>query len=198
MIKNYIFDFGQVIVNFDTKYMTSVYIKEPKNIKMVEEVVFDRFYWDKLDAGIITDEEVKQGICSRLPLKLQKEACAVYDNWYKNLTFIEGMPELLRAIKAKGGRLYLLSNISIGFAENYSIVSKIKEVLDMFDGIVFSGTIGKTKPNKEIFEYLLNKYTLKAEESVFIDDNMNNVLAAEKVGIKGYLFKGKADDLNIF
>ena len=42
MIENYIFDFGQVIVNFDTEYLTSIYIKEPKNAKIVEKVVFDR------------------------------------------------------------------------------------------------------------------------------------------------------------
>ena len=70
MTKNYIFDFGQVIVRFDTYFMTSVYVKETENIKLVEQVVFDRLYWDKLDAGTITDTQVKEGICSRLPYKL--------------------------------------------------------------------------------------------------------------------------------
>lgn len=190
MIKNYIFDFGQVIVKFDTEYMTSVYVNDYEKVKMVEVVVFDRLYWDKLDAGTISDEEVKQGICNRLPENLRQIACEVYDNWYRNLLFIEGMPELLKDIKSNGGKLYLLSNISIGFAENYSSVPEIKEVLDMFDGLVFSGPIGITKPDKEIFEYLLNKYDLKAEDSIFIDDNINNILGAESAGIKGYLFNG--------
>lgn len=188
MFKNYIFDFGQVIVKFDTKHMTSVYVNEPENIKLVEEVVFDRLYWDKLDAGTITDEEVKDSICSRLPENLKESACAVYDNWYRNLPFVEGIPELLRKIKANGGKLFLLSNISKGFAENYAAVPQLKELFDMFDGLVFSGPIGIIKPNKEIFDYILSKYNLKANESVFIDDNENNISGAQKAKINGFLF----------
>lgn len=188
MFKNYIFDFGQVIIKFDTEYMTSVYINKPEDIKLVEEVVFDRLYWDKLDAGTITDDEVKESICSRLPENLRESACKVYDNWYRNLPFVEGIPELLRKIKANGGKLFLLSNISKGFAENYATVPQLKELFDMFDGLVFSGTIGIIKPNKEIFDYILSKYNLKANESVFIDDNENNILGAKRAKINGFLF----------
>lgn len=195
MIKNYIFDFGQVIVRFDPFYITSQYIENKDDINLVQEVVFDRFYWDKLDAGTITDEEVKKGICSRLPESLQKRACEVYDNWYRNLPFIDGMPELLRKIKSEGGRLFLLSNISIGFAENYVSVPEIKEVFDLFDGLVFSGPLGITKPKKDIFEYLLNKHNLKAEECIFIDDNKENIFGAERMGIKGCIFNGNKEEL---
>ncbi len=72
MIKNFIFDFGEVLVKFDTEYMTSRYIKNLDDVKLVEAVVFDRLYWDKLDEGSITDEEVKQGLRSRLPENLRK------------------------------------------------------------------------------------------------------------------------------
>ncbi len=188
MFKNYIFDFGQVIVKFDTEYMTSVYVKNAKDIKLVEEVVFDRLYWDKLDAGTITDEEVKEGIRSRLPERLSESGCSVYENWYWNLPFVDGILDRIRKIKQNGGRLFLLSNISKGFAENYAAVPKLNELFALFDGLVFSGPLGITKPNKEIFHYLLEKYNLKAEETIFFDDNKNNILGAEKVGIKGYLF----------
>ncbi len=70
-------------------------------------------------------------------------------------------------------------------------------VFDLFDGLVFSGPLGITKPSKEIFEYLLDKYNLKAEESVFIDDNAGNVTGAESVGIKGLLFKGSAEIMSL-
>lgn len=188
MFKNYIFDFGQVIVKFDTKYMTSVYISDQEDICLVEKVVFDRIYWDKLDAGTITDEEVKEGIKSRLPERLQVKACTVYDNWYHNLPFVDGIQELLCKIKSKGGRLFLLSNISKGFAGNYIHISKIKELFDMFDGLVFSAPIGMTKPSKEIFNYVINKYNLKADETVFIDDNENNILGAQNAGLSAFLF----------
>ncbi len=193
MVKNYIFDFGEVLVKFDTEYMTSVYVKNSKDAKLVEEVVFDRLYWDKLDEGSITDDEVKQGVCSRLPNALHQKACLVYDNWYKNVPFIKGMPEILREIKSNGGHLYLLSNISKTFAESYHTVPEIKQVLDMFDGLVFSAELGITKPNKEIFNYLLRHYNLKCEESVFIDDRINNIIGAQAAGIKTILFEGSVD-----
>ena len=195
MTKNYIFDFGQVIVRFDTYFMTSVHVKETENIKLVEQVVFDRLYWDKLDAGTITDTQVKEGICSRLPYKLHKAACLVYDNWYYNLPFVNGMVELLSEIKAGGGKLYLLSNISKGFAENYKNVMALKSLFEIFDGLVFSAPIGLTKPDKEIFDHILLKYDLKPEETVFIDDNINNILGARASGIKGYLFDGDVSRL---
>ena len=58
MYKNFIFDFGQVIVKFEPEYMTSAYVKNAEDVKLVKDIAFDRLYWDKLDAGIITDEEV--------------------------------------------------------------------------------------------------------------------------------------------
>lgn len=195
--KNFIFDFGQVIVKFDTEYMTAAYINEP-DIKAVEEVVFDRLYWDRLDAGTITDDEVREGICGRLPKELQDNACKVYDNWYKNLNFIDGMPELIKDIKAKGGKLYLLSNISETFAKEYKNAPNIAEILSLFDGLVFSAPLGITKPNKEIFDYILNEYNLNPYETVFIDDNEKNASASCKENISGYLFDGDVDKLKSY
>ena len=200
MIKNYIFDFGQVLVRFNPCFMTSVYIENKKDCDLAKEVIFDRLYWDKLDAGTITDNEVLDGIFSRLPEYLHNDAKKVYLNWYYNLPLIDGMTELLTEIKSKGAKLYLLSNISIGFADNYKNVPELKAVLDLFDGLVFSGKIGLTKPNKEIFEHLIVKYNLKAEECVFIDDSPVNINGAENAGIKACLFNGDAKELrkNLF
>ena len=195
MYKNFIFDFGQVIVKFDPEFMTKVYIENPNEVKAVEDIIFDRLYWDKLDEGTITDDEVKEGICSRVPKHLKEKACLVYDNWYENIPFIEGMPELLKEIKQKGGKLYLLSNISKGFAENYKNVPALAETFDLFDGLVFSGPIGIVKPSKEIFNYLLSKYNINAEESVFIDDNKNNIEGAQKLGINAVIFEGVTNKL---
>lgn len=195
MIKNYVFDFGQTLVRFDPRYMTSVYVRKSEKIEQIASAVFDRLYFDKLDAGTITDEEVKRKICDRLPKELQDKACLVYDNWYYNLPIIDGIPELLKEIKDNGGRLFLLSNISCGFAENYNRIAGINELLSFFDGLVFSGEIRMVKPDKNIFEYLLNKYDLSAAECVFIDDNKNNTLTAESLGIKSILFDGNVSKL---
>ena len=195
MIKNYIFDFGNVLVKFDTDELTAVCVSDKETRALIRDVVFDREYWDKLDAGAITDDEVKAAIRSRLPKELGDTACEVFDRWIYLDTPINGMPDVVKDIKKSGGKLYLLSNISVGFAENYHKNPFVKELFSHFDGLVFSGPLGITKPHKEIFEYLLDKYALSADECIFIDDRADNIEGAEKAGIKGCHFDGNAENL---
>lgn len=195
MFENFIFDFGQVLISFDPYYMTKAYIEDENDCLLSMDVIFDRVYWDRLDMGTITDDEVKEGICSRLPNRLHEKAMAVYDNWMFHLPFIDGMKEVIVSLKEKGKKLYLLSNISIGFSEKYYKVPEIAKLLSLFDGLVFSGPIGLIKPSKDIFNHILSVYSLKAKESIFIDDNEKNIEGAKSVGIEGYLFDGDATKL---
>ena len=193
MIKNYIFDFGNVLTVFCPKKLTALYISNEKSIKEISDVVFDHKHWNKLDSGFITDDEIREIISSRVPCELKEIALKVYNDWIYNLTPINEMIEIVKDMKKKGKKLYLLSNISIGFAEVYESIKWIKELFLVFDGVVFSGPLKMAKPQKEIFEYTLDKYNLSAEESLFIDDKEENVKGAEDVGINGYLFDGNAD-----
>ena len=193
--RNYIFDFGNVIVHFEPEIMMRPYISGNADMRLAGEVIFDRAYWDKLDAGSITDGEVIAGIRSRLPERLHKSAVDTYLNWYHNLPYFDGMYELIKEIKENGGKLYLLSNISAGFAADYKNVKPLRDLFAFFDGLVFSGTVKTAKPDLKIFEYLLEKYGLKADESIFIDDNANNINAAEQIQIKGYLFDGNVEKM---
>ena len=195
MIKNYIFDFGNVLAEFYPEKLTKPYVEDEKLRKEISEIAFDRLYWDKLDDGSITDEEVKVGILSRTDEKTGEIACRVYDNWINSLTPVPNMEKLIYDIRKTDKKLYLLSNISIGFAERYGEAKWIKELFACFDGLVFSGPLGKVKPDREIFEHLLGEYNLKAEECLFIDDSEKNIFGAENVGIKGYLFDGDAEKL---
>ena len=195
MLKNYIFDFGKVLVRLNHEKLAEMYIEDENYRKAVCDAVFDRLYWDRLDLGTVTDEEVREGFCSRLPKELHKGACAVYDNCIYHQNPIVEMKQLLKDIKRQGGRLFLLSNISCGFAENYHKNPQLKNLFSQFDGLVFSGPLGIAKPDVRIFEYLLNKFNLEANESIFIDDLLVNVEGAQKVGIKGYVFDGDAKKL---
>ena len=198
MIQNIIFDFGNVLARFSPEEMTAAYIQDPEDIRIACEVIFDRLYWDRLDDGTITDEEVIAGICSRLPARLHGDACRVYREWIELLPPIPGMQELVRDIRAAGRKLYLLSNISIGFAENYSSNPWVGELFSLFDGLVFSAPLGITKPHREIFGHLLQHHGLRAEDCIFIDDSPRNIAGCEAAGIRGYLFREDADALRSF
>jgi len=195
MVKNYIFDFGNVLAKFDPFKLTEPYVLDKEKVKYISEVVFDRLYWNKLDDGTITDEELKKEVRKRLPEELGDVACRVYDNWINTLTPVEGMHELISDMHKQGRKIYLISNISKGFADYYSRVPWIKEMFDCFEDLVFSGVLGMIKPDKEIFEYLLKKHNLKPAESIFIDDSEKNINGAVAVGIEGYLFDGDVKKL---
>ena len=198
MIKNYIFDFGNVITEFIPEKLAEPYIEDKSTLKTVCDVVFDRLYWDKLDVGTITESEVKNAFSDRLPNELYDTACSVFDNWINHLTPIKGICDLIAELKNKNSKLYLLSNISVRFSNEYKNVSWIKDLFELFDGMVFSGTIGLVKPGKDIFEYVLNEFNLKADECLFIDDSLKNIHGAEQMGINGYLFDGDTEKLHNF
>lgn len=190
-----IFDFGNVLIRFSPAYITGAYVHDPADAKLVREVMFDRLYWDRLDEGSITDSEVKKSACQRIPQRLQEDACRVYDHWYEHLPEIKGMRTLLLDLKAAGRKLYLLSNISLGFEQGYPRVPALRELLSLFDGCVFSGSIGMVKPCEKIYLHLLSKYELRREDCVFIDDSPLNVRGALHVGMESIRFDGNVDSL---
>ena len=94
---------------------------------------------------------------------------------------------LIRSLKEKGYRVYLLSNYPDKLADmHWSRFSFLKEL----DGYIVSAKVKLAKPDRAIYELLLNKYGLTAGECVFIDDRQDNVDAAIEVGMKGILFTG--------
>lgn len=195
MIKNYVFDLGQVLAVFDPAALTAACVDDSETADLIRRTVFDRLYWDGLDAGTMTDEEARAGFCSRLPAHLHGTACRVYDTWVEHMAPIDGMQELVRDIKKQGGRLYLLSNTGVSFAEGWHRNPWLNRLLPLFDGMVVSGVVKLVKPDRKIFEHLLSRYELKAEETVFVDDNAKNIASCEALGIGGYLFDGDAQKL---
>lgn len=191
MIKNVFFDFGQVLGHFIPCDLTKVYVKDENDIELIAEVVFDRLYWDALDEGKITDEQVMEAVYKRLPERLHELAHKVYCNWIYNMPEVEGMEEIVIGVKNKGINICVLSNISKLFVDHYTEIS----ILRHFDRFIFSSAVGLVKPNKDIFEYALKKQGFKPEETLFIDDNQNNILGAKSVGINGYVFDGDVKKL---
>ena len=121
-IKNVIFDFGQVIIKFVPEIMVSPYVTDKEDKELMCQVLFDRLYWDKLDKGTITNEEVLKLVKERLPERLWEVSDKIYYNWIYNVPEIEGMRDLIIKLKEKYGvGIYLLSNISNYFVYNLRI-----------------------------------------------------------------------------
>ncbi len=195
MIKNVVFDFGKVLVHFEPSYMVGKYVTDAEDARLLETVVFDRLYWDRLDAGTVTDEAVVEACRTRLPERLWSVAERIYYDWIYNIPEIAGMRELICRIRdTYGVRLFLLSNISTYFADHADEIP----VLDLFEKCIFSSVCGKIKPSREIFEYLCAECGILPEETLFVDDNAANIAGARDVGITGYLFDGDAEKLRLY
>lgn len=192
MIKNVVFDFGQVLVHFDPAYMARQYVTNEEDALLLEKVVFDRLYWDALDAGTISQEAVVEACRTRLPSHLWEVAEKLIWNWIYLIPPMEGMNEVVLHLKhTYGVKLFLLSNISLYFAEHACEFPILAEM----DRCIFSSVCGYTKPSKEIFAYLCESCEIDPAQTLFVDDNAANVAAAEKMGIKTYHFDGNAAKL---
>lgn len=191
MIKNLIFDFGNVVIQFIQPNIVSKVTTNPVEHALLLEAVFGKGKFEETDRGLISADEHKVITKKQLPEYLHKKADELLDVWYIDLPVTDGMEQLIKDAKKAGYKIYLLSNINIQFAENTDKVP----VLKLFDGIMLSSLVKHVKPEKEIYHALLDKYNLKAEESIFVDDRKINIDGGEAVGIKGYLFDGDTEKL---
>ncbi len=195
MIKNIVFDLGNVLIRFDEENMVGKYVSDKEDATLLRTVILDRLYWDKLDAGTLSDEEAVEAFKTRLPERLWAVSKEIYYNWIYNIPPIEGMEELVQDLKRENrARLFLLSNISTYFAENEGVLP----VLSLLEKRIYSAVCGMVKPNREIFEYLCRECNILPEETLFIDDNTANIAGAQAVGITGYLFDGDAKKLRAY
>ena len=194
-IKNIVFDFGNTLVRFDPLYIVSQTISDPEDAKLLCEVVFDRIYFDRLDEGTITDDEVFADYKNRLPERLWADAEAVYRSWIYNMPEIEGMRELILYVKEKYGvSVFLLSNISQYFVDHASEIP----MLALMDKCVFSCVCGKVKPDVAIFEHLCRECEIIPEQTIFVDDLESNIEGARRAGLCGYHFDGDASKLRTY
>ena len=191
MIKNIIFDFGNVVIKFVPRDIVAKVTTEQTEHALLLDAVFGKGCFEETDRGLVSLEQHKALTRAKLPEYLHRKADKLLDSWYLDLPVMCGMENLLNDCKKAGYKIYLLSNINIQFAENTNKVP----ILKLFDGLMLSSYVKHVKPEKEIYHALLDRYNLKAEECIFVDDRKINVDGGEAVGIKGYLFDGDTEKL---
>lgn len=189
MIKNIIFDLGNVLVSF----MPSEFFNKknyPENIKaIILSDIFGSKEWAMLDNGEITTPEAIEAIA--LKSSLNKEEITHVFNLRVELMFpLDENVKLLQGLKKRGFRLYFLSNFPIDIFEE---IRSGYYFFKYFDGGIISAEVKYSKPNNRIYEILLEKYSLIPEECLFIDDLEVNVKAAKIAGMKGLVTYGSQE-----
>lgn len=184
-ITTIIFDLGGVLVDWNPEY---VFLKEfkgdRKKMKWFLENICTMDWNEQMDAGKLikdaTNEKIKEFPQHEHLIRMY------YGKWENMLKGeISDTVNILKALHSTDYKLFALTNWS---AETFPVAIKRFDFLKLFDGIVVSGQIKMLKPEKEIYEYILNKYKLKSSECIFIDDRLSNVKGAELVGMHGIKF----------
>ena len=189
MIKNVIFDFGNVIGRFQPTEIAGKYTENNADAALLAEVIFgDR--WADLDAGRVEYAEYIYESLTRLPERLHDAATRLFRGWCGDLAVMESTERLIDTLRARGYGLYILSNAPVCFSEsvreNYPITAK-------FDGAVYSAEIRMEKPKAEIYRHLIDKYELDPDECLFLDDKPVNVEGARACGMHAEVYDGNGD-----
>lgn len=181
MLKNIIFDVGNVLVGFRWKEMlTEDHGMSDEVADEIGERVFPDDIWTDLDAGRINVATARERFCAKYPDNAEDIA------WFLDNAELMRVdrPEVWKRVarlKECGYNIYLLSNYSKELFECHTNGADFHKYLD---GGVVSYQVQALKPDREIYDILIDKYSLKAEESIFFDDREDNTEAAQKLGIR--------------
>lgn len=184
MIKNVVFDIGNVLVKFDwADFMKSLGICGDEFERTANATVRDPD-WNEIDRGVLSDEEVLNLFIENDP-EMEPVLRKFFSNFKGLLKKFSYTNEWIKSLKSRGYGVYCLSNMS------YKAVRECDDVFDfleLLDGYILSCDVKLIKPDKAIYEALFSKYGLVPEESVFVDDLQANVEAARNTGMKGIVF----------
>ncbi len=184
-IKTLIFDIGNVIFTFNPEDFLQKILGDAKKGSECFSLMVCSPEWQELDKGLLSIEKAKHIFIQRDP-SLKNEVELFFEQWLDMFQPIEPTIQLLDTLREKGYKLYILSNF---IRESFEALSPKMTFLQKFDGIVTSYSIGMAKPERNIYEHVLNKFRLNANQCVFIDDMQVNVDGAETVGISTILFE---------
>ncbi|MFO7794699.1 MAG: HAD family hydrolase [Promethearchaeati archaeon] len=191
MIKNIIFDLGNVLINFKPDKFLLNFTKDRKKIKNFVNDVPKSKIWFDLDRGKFSINQAYEIFLKKYPE--YKELLKKFfedDRWMDMLTPITQNVEIVKLLKKEGYNLYILSSF---IKEAFEYIESRYTFLSLFDGRVISYQEGMIKPEKEIYQILLKRYNLRPEECLFIDDHKIILEPAKKLGMKVIHYQNSKD-----
>lgn len=179
MIKNIVFDLGNVIL----KGSPNIVLEQIKIDKKQYESIKNDFFndWKSLDLGESTLREQLEKC--KFDFEIDSEIEEKLLHYYKYRPFNVEILELIKELKNKGYKIYILSN------NNKEAEKYLLEIPDFkaFDGWIFSCDYQIMKPDPKIYNILFETYNLKPEECFFIDDSRKNIETGNKLGMAGFV-----------
>ena len=183
MIKNIIFDIGNVILNFDIDRVLNNITGDSSEQKFIMDNIYNSPEWTMynfIDTGLLDRKSCIKLQCDRSNHK-NDELIRRFWLTYNEYAYVDvRVIELIKKLRKKY-KIYLLSNMN----EYTFEYLKKSDLFSVVDGYIMSFEVNQVKPYEGIYRSLLKKYNLISNECIFIDDNINNIFTANKLGIHG-------------
>ncbi len=180
MYKNILFDLGGVLIEFNPRlFLLERFANEELENKLYD-ISFGSDTWLQLDQGVITRRDANKIMLEKaIAMGKKFEMNTIINDWQDTLRTKEDTSKLLKLLRFNNYSLYYASNMA---PDTLELIKK-RHFWPFFRGGVASCDIKINKPDERFFKYLLIKYNLNINETIFIDDTLENVFAARNLGL---------------
>ena len=190
MIRNIVFDMGNVLLRFDPQlFIERAGVEDEADRKLLQKELFRSLEWVQMDRGVRTEPEVLEILRQRLPDRLHGTLETLLMRWERPILPIPGMAEFVRDCRQAGYGIYLLSNASKRLHEYWKSIPGH----EYFDGEFVSADYQLVKPQQSIYRKFCQVFGVEGKECLFIDDFPLNIEGAVTAGWQGIVFHDAAD-----
>ncbi|MCC8138587.1 MAG: HAD family phosphatase [Clostridiales bacterium] len=189
MIKNIIFDIGNVLVDFDSETYLKGFGFAPEKEKRIREATFDGPIWHEFDRSVIPVKQLRETLASLVLPEDREDVLQVFDHSDATIRRRDFAIPWILSLQEQGFKTWYLSNYSRWTAER---TQNALDFLPFLHGGLFSYEVGQIKPEPEIFRSFLQRFPeIRPDESVFFDDSPANIRAACALGFHGIVFRNQ-------
>lgn len=184
MIKNIIFDIGNVILNFDIPSVLSAYTDNKEEQEFILNNIINSPEWlgnSLIDTGYLKREDAIEIVKDRTNHINDELICNFWNTYNDYASVDERIINLIKKLKNNNYNIYLLSNTNPYTCD----FVKTSGLFDIVDGYVLSYLEHQIKPYASIYKTLFTRYNLNPDESLFIDDKEENVMTGNRLGMLG-------------
>ncbi len=189
MVRNIVFDIGNVLADFRIKEFLAQKGFDAPTIRRIIKASVLSPYWEQFERADITEEEAIAAFI-RLDPEMESALRRAYANISGMLTVRDYAAPWIRTLNDWGYKTYYLSNYS---RKAYEECGDSLSFMAYMEGGLLSFRERMTKPDPAFYTRFLERFSLKAEECVFIDDTEQNVAAARRLGFLGIVFTSFQD-----
>ena len=193
MIKNLVFDLGNVLIEWNSEKILTSFEPEKERQQILRQAIFDSGVWHQTDKGELSLKEACDEVLAQLDDSYHPAVQNIFYNWYEVVEVYSGLQEQIGLWADQGYRIYILSTT----CEIFYRIEKagLLPIFPLLSGYILSSEVGVVKPEPEIYQKLLKKYSLNPTESVFIDDIQANLDTAAELGFETILAEKESDNI---